>query len=93
MTVFIDYDNVFSSDRRLGLALLTEMVLETAEKAGYPPEPRTRVRLYGGWYEGPILSKRAQHLSAELASSFPFVYRHRSGSGACSVSAELALSL
>jgi uncharacterized LabA/DUF88 family protein len=34
---------------------------------------RINLRLYGGWYEGRSLSRRAQLLGAEIAQSFPTV--------------------
>jgi hypothetical protein len=58
-------------------------------------EPWTcvRARLYGGWYEARILSRKAQVLAAELGKDFPRLLRSPTSGTPVSVTAELALSL
>lgn len=91
MVCLIDYDNLLSPHQRLGLRLLVERIAERVSQTGTAVGPRAHVRLYGGWYEGNSLSRKAQSLAAELRRDFPTVFRLTAGN--VPVSAELALSL
>ena len=93
MEILIDYDNVLEQHRRQGLSLLLERILMTLESAGTWLDSRAHARLYGGWYEGSRLSKRAQCLAAELDRDFPRLFRAPAGRRPVPVTAELALSL
>jgi hypothetical protein len=93
MDLLVDYDNVLEPHRKLGLALLLERILLTLDSSGTALGSRVHARLYGGWYEGKILSRKAQFLAAELGTDFPRLFRPASSGSPMSVTAELALSL
>lgn len=94
MFILVDYDNVLKADRRLGLRLLAEKIIGRVSGTGVTIGSHVQFRLYGGWYEGPMLSRRAQELSAELQRDFPsvIVVNPVTQSSAL-ISLELALSL
>jgi len=94
--LYIDYDNVNRAAKNAGLRdLVTRSLLAT-------PVPTEAVngncdaRIYGGWYEGSILTQAAQKVIGELGRDFPAMlpFRNRRGmTGKCLVTAELACSL
>jgi hypothetical protein len=95
ITVLIDYDNLRETQKSSGVRdlitkLLFRMQLEPESVRG-----ECNVRLYGGWYEEANMTPRAQDLSVEVQSEFPFIIRIpvRSGSVcAIRVNAELAVA-
>lgn len=91
MTILVDYDNLTETQRRLGLSLVAERILDRISKSKVMLGNNAHFRLYGGWYEGPNLSRRAQSLSAEIQRDFPKMISV--GSGSVHVTTELALSL
>lgn len=95
LAVLIDYDNLRETQKSSGVRdLITkfffQMQLEPELNRG-----ECNVRLYGGWYEEANMTPRAQDLSVEVQSEFPFVLRIPSRSGSvCTirVDAELAVA-
>lgn len=94
--IFIDYDNLQDIQKSAGiLAVITKVLLQL------PPQVHgTRgscdVRVYGGWYEGELLSQRAQEIVVSLQQEFPAICRVPSAENkinAITVTAELAFSL
>ena len=75
MDLLIDYDNLIDADRRLGLSLLLDKILSRLGGRTVPMGRTIHARLYGGWYEGNILSRKAQTLAAELSRDFPRLFR------------------
>ena len=73
MNVLVDYDNVRQHHRTKGLVYVAERVLQAVSAVHPTLLRRLRIRLYGGWYEGLVLSRRAQDLAAELLVEFPRV--------------------
>lgn len=94
--LYIDYDNLNRAAKNAGLRdLVTRSLLAT-------PVPTQAVigdcetRIYGGWYEGSMLTQAAQNIACELGRDFPAIlpFRNRAGiTGKCTVTAELARSL
>ena len=70
MHILIDYDNVDASDRRRGVEPLVTGVLDAVGVANLANPQRVAARLYGGWFSGARLSRRAQTVTADLAGSF-----------------------
>ena len=93
MTLFVDYDNVLHSHRRAGTVALVERVIAKVFSLGVPAGTRVHGRLYGGWYEATSLSRKAQHLAAELASEFPTILDVPVQGKRMPATVELALSL
>lgn len=73
MQVLIDYDNVEPIDRSRGLTYLALRVLSAIGVSNLQSVGRADLRLYGGWYKGRSLSRRAQTLGAEIERDFPTV--------------------
>lgn len=68
MLVLIDYDNLPPKIATLGVVRALERVAVTILNCGNTP--RLRFRLYGGWYDGAHLSRRAQKVAMEVGA-FP----------------------
>ncbi|NSW55175.1 MAG: hypothetical protein HPY44_04135 [Armatimonadetes bacterium] len=71
MLIFVDYDNIPVSVRRLGLKHIVSMMMN---RIGVPPAgPHERVdcRLYGGWYQEDSPTQLCQELAAEILGDFP----------------------
>ena len=69
MIALVDYDNL-----RVGGRDIWAIVQQLLDEVGVPRcegERAVRFRLYGGWFEGLHLSRRAQRLSAAIDSRFP----------------------
>jgi hypothetical protein len=93
--IFVDYDNILRHHRQRGLRFVVERTVSRLVSAGAPVPNRIRVRLYGGWYEGETLSRRAQIIAREVRGEFPCTVplADSSGRDRIVVTAELALAL
>jgi uncharacterized LabA/DUF88 family protein len=96
LAVFIDYDNLEKRHKTSGiLDVVTKALLQTPNLS--PPGRGTcDVRIYGGWYEGPTMTKLAQDLSVEIQREFPAIVRlHGVGSAIIvfTATAELAVAM
>lgn len=69
MIVLVDYDNLRLRQR--GLLYLVKQLIERVGVSWSSRETSIRCRLYGGWYDGARLSKRAQRLVPEMKAQFP----------------------
>lgn len=92
--VLVDYDNVHSSLRARGLRHLSQNIGNAIGPSLLGPNPRLRVRLYGGWFDGRTRTRRADHLIGEVGT-FPMTIVVGTGALRVTVivSAELALGL
>jgi|SRR5581483_5288461 len=92
MLLFIDYDNIEQSERRLGLDHILRKAVSLID---YPllNLSSVRARLYGGWYEGGTLTRQAQNLAAELRGISPVRYISPYASVPILVRGELATSI
>lgn len=71
MNVLVDYDNILPPERSRGLVYLVERIIQAATSLRSATSNRVNLRLYGGWYDGNVPSRRAQALSAEVFRDFP----------------------
>ena len=69
MIVLVDYDNVRLGRR--GLRYFVTRLLDGVGVRRCSGEVAVRCRLYGGWFDGDRLSKRAQRLVPEIRDVFP----------------------
>jgi uncharacterized LabA/DUF88 family protein len=93
---FIDYDNLLPRQKNAGiLDVVRKTILQI------PIAPNTKLikcntRIYGGWYEGSVITQLAQNIIVEIQRDFPNLF-HLPLSSNLSVSviitAELAVSL
>ncbi|SEJ03597.1 hypothetical protein SAMN04487995_3147 [Dyadobacter koreensis] len=90
--ILIDYDNIESIDHGRGLVYIIEKAVNQLNY-GEIHDLRIVVRLYGGWYEGNNITRRAQNLRTEIHSSFPLTTLLSDNSTQVIVNAELATSL
>jgi hypothetical protein len=93
MNVLVDYDNLPHSVRARGLVYVAERIVQAALVAGPLSGSRTRFRLYGGWYEGNTLTRRAQTLATEALADFPRIITLGAAAPLVNAEVELAYSL
>lgn len=95
MNVLVDYDNIDERDRRAGLPALAERITAAVGVTNLQSEPRLRLRLYGGWFDGDRRSRRAQDLIASRLREFPttITLHHATGTMKVFVGVELAEAL
>lgn len=70
MVVLVDYDNILELDRNRGPVHVATKIIEALGTA-LNCQKEVNFRLYGGWFQGTILSRRAQLLTPVLRASFP----------------------
>lgn len=95
MLLLIDYDNVARLERQRGVVHVITRLLNAIPPARLIGQTSVRTRLYGGWFDGPNLSRGAQALAPDLASQFPrvVVVSDAADTVSLKVRAELAISL
>jgi hypothetical protein len=68
--VLVDYDNVPELERNRGPQYVVTRIVNALGPA-VAGETELRCRLYGGWFQGSTLSRRAQQLAPALRADFP----------------------
>lgn len=96
LAIFIDYDNLLNGHKSSGILNVATKALLQARI----PSPNARgscnIRIYGGWYEGPTMTQRAQDLAVAIANEFPAIIRVPRQDGtvvALAANAELAVAM
>ena len=96
LAVFIDYDNLLDGQKSSGILDVVRTALLQTPLASPSARGTCDIRIYGGWYEGPTMTKRAQELAVAIASEFPAIIRVP-GQGdsivALATNAELAVAM
>ena len=94
MIALVDYDNIPELERTRGPVHVVTRIVE-ALGVSLAGGTELRCRLYGGWFQGSNLSRRAQYIDPLLRADFPRVISTTVGDTAYSViaRAELALAL
>ncbi len=92
MLLLIDYDNIDQAERRAGLDHVLRKAVSLVDRPGLN-KLSVRVRLYGGWYEGGMLTRLAQTLGAELRAVSPVRYLSPHMSQPMLIRGELAVSI
>jgi uncharacterized LabA/DUF88 family protein len=96
IAILVDYDNLMLNQKAAGLVDVATRVLTQLPPLAAKERGGCEMRLYGGWYEGAILTKVAQDLSVEIQAEFPKIIRVPNQSGGLtpiSVNASLAVAL
>jgi hypothetical protein len=96
LAAFIDYDNLLDAHKTSGILDVITKALVQTPIASQETRGTCDVRIYGGWYEGPTMTKLAQDLSVAIQGEFPAIIRIPSvGSGvvALAATAELAVAM
>lgn len=75
LAVFIDYDNLLDNHKVSGILDVTTSALLRTPLMGSDVRGTCDVRIYGGWYEGPMMTQMAQRLSAAIQRDFPTIIR------------------
>lgn len=94
--VFIDYDNLLETQKTAGILDVVIKALIQVPLELVTARAKCDVRVYGGWYEGTQITRRAQDVAVEIQQDFPKVIRLPvAGCGHILVStnAELAVAL
>ncbi len=96
LAIFIDYDNLLDGHKMSGiLDVATKTLLQTPISSSIV-RGTCDIRIYGGWYEGPTMTKRAQELAVAINNEFPAIIRVPSQTGEISsftANAELAVAM
>jgi uncharacterized LabA/DUF88 family protein len=71
MTILVDYDNSAEVFRRKGIVFFADKVLQCIGPNAFEATRGIRIRLYGGWYERSLPTRRAQALAATIEVEFP----------------------
>lgn len=96
LCVLIDYDNLLTPHKLGGmLDIVTKVLIQSPLNT-----PVTRgtceIRVYGGWYEGPLMTQLAQDVAVCIRNEFPAIIRAPTTSGGSvglTSTCELALAL
>lgn len=94
--IFLDYDNLLETHKQAGILsivtkALMQVSIDSSEARGI-----CDVRIYGGWYEGTIMTQLAQALSVDIQRDFPRIIRILAQDGhtiSLTTNAQLAVSL
>lgn len=96
IAIFIDYDNLLNGQKSSGiLDVVTKALLQTPLSSS-TARGTCDIRIYGGWYEGPAMTQRAQDLAVGIGREFPAIIRvpHQGGEvAALAAKAELAVAM
>ena len=94
--VFIDYDNLLPPQKTAGIVDVVTKALVQVSLNGVTTRAKCDIRVYGGWYEGALMSRLAQDVSVEIQRDFPTIIRLPVAGGGpvmVSTNAELAVAL
>lgn len=96
IAICIDFDNLLDIHKQQGILDVVTNSLMKLPLAAVGERGVCDIRLYGGWYEGNVMTSLSQRISASIQNEFPAVIRIPSLAGNPSVltaTAELAMSL
>ena len=96
LAIFIDYDNLLARHRSSGILNVATKALIQTPLSSQSGRGTCDIRIYGGWYEGPTMTVRAQELAVEIGNEFPTIIRVPRQSGqvvALETTAALAVAL
>lgn len=96
VSILVDYDNLLLDQKASGLVDLATRVLMQLPPLAAQERGGCEMRLYGGWYEGSIMTQMGQELSVAMQEHFPTIIRVPNQSGGLtpiSVNASLAVAL
>lgn len=94
--LFIDYDNLSHLQKTSGVINIVTKVLMQMPFGVITTPIKCEVRIYGGWYEGTIMTRLAQDVTVEIQRDFPTIIRLPRGEGnnqIVFVNANLAVAL
>lgn len=94
--VFIDYDNLQPRQKAAGILHVVTCALTQTPIHENIVRAKCDVRIYGGWYEGSLISRAAETVTVAIQLEFPKIIRRVSSAGhlvSLSTSAELAVAL
>ncbi len=96
VAVLIDYDNLLETHKISGVLDIVTKVLMQLPKQVSVVRGACDIRIYGGWYEGNIMSKLGQEIAVAIQNDFPAIIRIPSALGnniLLTATAELARAL
>ncbi|MCC5848041.1 MAG: NYN domain-containing protein [Verrucomicrobia bacterium] len=75
LVIFIDYDNLLERHKSSGILDVATTALLQTSLSPMSLRGTCHIRIYGGWYEGPTMTQRAQDLAVAIAKDFPAIIR------------------
>lgn len=94
--IFIDYDNLLPTQREQGVLDVVSRILNQIDLEKNLGKITCQIRLYGGWYQGTDITRKAEDLTVEIQEDFPKIISIPSSGNSfikIQTSAELAVSL
>jgi uncharacterized LabA/DUF88 family protein len=94
--LFIDYDNLLPQQKTAGILPLVTKALILLPWTLITHRAKCDIRIYGGWYEGAQITRRAQDVAVEIQRDFPAIIRLPIAGGETAIvsaNAELAVAL
>ena len=96
LAIFIDYDNLLDGHKTSGILDVATKALLQIPFSSSIVRGTCDIRIYGGWYEGHAMTKRAQDLVVAIGNEFPAIIRVPNQTGEIvllTANAELAVSM
>jgi uncharacterized LabA/DUF88 family protein len=93
MNILIDYYNLDNDLKSVPFKSFCTTLLEKIPFNNLVFERNISIRLYGGWFEQRIITRKAQELAIEIEKAFPDIYYDISKEKKFIVNTELAYSL
>lgn len=96
VAICIDYDNLLDVHKSTGMLDIVTKTLMKLPATQADTGGECEIRLYGGWYEGNVMTQRAQNISVEIQRDFPALVRleaHSDRPLVMRLTAELAVAL
>lgn len=73
--IFIDYDNLLYDQKIKGILDIVTRTLIKVDFTTDQGKVTCQVRLYGGWYSGTDITRKAEDLTIEIQNDFPKIIR------------------
>ena len=94
--LFIDYDNLQPNQKVEGILDIATKILIQSGIPSHIKRANCHIRIYGGWFEGSVITRNGEELAVEIQSDFPKIIRIPTMNNEyikINTSAELAVSL
>lgn len=93
MNILIDYYNLNNDLKNMPFKSFCEDLFKKIPFNNLEFERNISIRLYGGWFEQRVITRRAQELAIEIEKAFPDIFSDLSNEKKFIVNTELAYSL
>lgn len=81
IVVFIDYDNLLPTHKNAGVLDTAIQAISQIDIDASISKIDCTVRVYGGWYEGDVITRQAEIINLDIDKSFPTYYMYLNSEG------------